>query len=342
MFRFGSLLLGVAFVSLPFSIHASPVQTDAQGSLFQVGKSEFKATDLSPSELSRLYEMDIGKYRYVESLAKQRYVSEQSKPFTHLNSEVRPFAAEEKWLKKKFDPSKAQIDQAIDQFKNEKQLENLSATEKKKVIKNYLTQQNRIKALSQATDEALARGELKVSLVLPVAPLVQFSPSSQVSLGETGAAVRVVEFTDFQCPYCKKFSAVAKQVLEKYGKQIHWEVRHFPLSFHKQARPAATAVYCASEQGQLASAKEWIFEAQDLLADDGVFSDMQKSLRLDKDAFETCLKSEKAQDVILGDIREAERVGVSGTPTVFVNGRKFEGDVQSIQAWDQLIKTSQK
>lgn len=342
MFRFGSFLLSIVCVSLPLPLSASPLVEDTQASLFQVGKNEFKAADLSPSELNRLYEMEIGKYRFIESLAKQRYVAEQVKSHSHLNSEEHPFAAEEKWLKKKFEPKKSDLDQAFEQLKNEKQLESLSNSEKKKVIKNYLTQQNRVKALNQATDEALLRGDLKISMALPVAPLVKFSPSAQVSLGDSGASVRVVEFTDFQCPYCKKFSSVSKQVLEKYGKQVHWEVRHFPLSFHKQAKPAATAVYCASEQGQLAKAKEWIFEAQDRLAEENVFSDLQKSLQLDKGSFENCLKSDKAKEVILADMREAERVGVSGTPTVFVNGRKFEGDVQSMQAWEQLIKSSLK
>lgn len=330
-------LLGFTSVLLPVSLFASPFKSENQASLFQVGKNEFKATDLTASELSRIYEMDIAKYRYIESLAKQRYVSEQTKSFAHLNTEERPFAAEEKWLKKSFEPKKSELAAAFEQLKGERQLESLSEAEKRKVIKNYLTQQNRVRALTQATDDALLQGTLKLAMELPVAPLVQFNPSTQVALGEVGAPVRIVEFTDFQCPYCKKFSAVAKDVLNKYGKQIQWEVRHYPLSFHKQARPAATAVYCASEQGKLMDAKEWIFNAQDRLADESVFSDMQNQLKLEKESFERCLKSEKAKSVIMADLKEAERVGVSGTPTVFVNGRKFEGDVQSIQAWDKLL-----
>lgn len=342
MLKLCSVIVSLSMLSMPVVSISSPLQEQVQPSLFQVGRSEFKSADLSPSELNRLYEMDIGKYRYIESIAKQRYVSQQTKAFIHLNTEDRPFAAEEKWLNKKFEPKNTEVEKAYEQYKDEKQLESLSKTEKKKVIKNYLTQQNRMKFLNDATDAALLSGELKVSMSLPIAPQVQFNPSAQVALGEGNAAVRVVEFTDFQCPYCKKFSAVSKQLLKKYGKQIHWEVRHYPLSFHKQARPAALAVYCASEQGKLADAKAWIFEAQDRLADESVFLDMQNALQIDKEMFEKCLQSDKAKDVILSDLKEAERVGVSGTPTVFVNGRKFEGDVQSVEAWEKLLKSSLK
>lgn len=339
--RFGLFYSFLCIVG-PVVAQASVSPDNAKKVLFQVGQQTFQSSDLTPSELSRLYEMDLARYRFVESLARLRFVTQKTKKYRHLNTEERPFAAEEKWLKKSFDPKKTEVATAFEKLKDDKQLEKLSEAEKKKVIRNYLTQQNRVKELTLATDAAVQQGELKINLNEPQAPTVQFNPSAQLALGNPDAPIHVVEFTDFQCPYCKKFSSVAQEVLRKYGQKLKWDVRHFPLSFHAQARPAAKAVFCASEQGRLSQAKEWIFHAQDKLAEENVFSDMQKQLGLDKDAFESCLKSERASAQIQKDLDEGNRVGVAGTPTVYVNGRKFDGDIQSLAAWDALMTDARR
>lgn len=336
------VLLSFSCFAVPFAGQASALPENSKDVLFQVGQETFQTSDLTPSELNRLYEMDLARYRFVESLARQRFVTEKTKKYLHLNTEESPFAAEEKWLKKRFEPKKAEVAAAFEKLKDDKQLEKLTEAEKKKVIRNYLLQQNRVKELTVATDVAVKQGELKIGLTEPESPTVQFNPSAQLPLGNPEASIHVVEFTDFQCPYCKKFSSVAQEVLRKYGQKLKWDIRHYPLSFHAQARPAAKAVFCASEQGRLAQAKEWVFNAQDKLAEENIFSDMQKQLGLEKGAFDLCVKSDRANALVQKDMDEGNRVGVAGTPTVYVNGRKFDGDIQSLKAWDALMTETRR
>jgi protein-disulfide isomerase len=325
-----SLSISVASASTPPAAGVAAVDA---ASLFTIDGKTYRLGDLTPAEQTRLHELELNRYRAIESLARQRFVDAKTKAFESLKSSEKPFAAEEKWLSQSFEPSAKEINEALETFKDEKQLQALPLEERGKVIRRYLGQQKRIKALTEATDKALQKGE---------APVVTFSKSTQVALGDAGAPVRVVEFTDFQCPYCKKLAAVTQEVLSKHGKKIHWEVRHFPLGFHKQARAASAAVYCAAAQGKLAEAKKWVFDAQDKLAQENIFKDMSKALKLKAEAFDKCRSADATEKAIQADVSEGERVGVSGTPTVFVNGRKFEGDVQSVDAWEKVIQGALK
>jgi protein-disulfide isomerase len=333
------LSLPLVSVFLTSRSHASDKQqTDL---LFQIDGRQFSLKDVAPAEQNRLYEIELSRYRAIEGLARQRFVELKSAPFSSLNSKDNPFAAEEKWLKLSFEPASSEIDKALETFKDERQLQQLPAAERGKVIARYLASQKRMKFLTEVTDKAIEKGEIKIALNKPEAPLVEIARSAQAVLGDPKNSIRVVEFTDFQCPYCKKMSNVSSTVLKKYGRQIVWEVRHYPLSFHKQARDAAAAVYCASVQGKLSEAKSWVFEAQEKLAEEKIFSQMAKTLSLNVAQFDKCRSDDATAKLIDADMREGERVGVSGTPTVFVNGRKFQGDPQSLEAWDEMINAAQ-
>lgn len=319
---------------------SSAATNESAQPLFRIGSKDYFVKDLNISEQNRLHELQINYYKAVEGLARQRFVELKTSPHQSLNSKEKPFAGEEKWLGKSYDPSSSEIDKALESFKDEKQLQQLPVAERGKVVSRYLATQKRAKVLTDVTDKALEQGEIKVALSRPQAPVVEIAKSAQAVIGDSKSLIRVVEFTDFQCPYCKRFSEVSSEVLKKYGSKIVWEVRHFPLSFHKQAREAAAAVYCASVQGKLTEAKKWIFNAQDKLADEKIFDQMVQGLGLKKSDFEKCRKHENTAKLIEADLKEGERIGVSGTPSVFVNGRRFEGDPSSLDAWDILIKSA--
>ncbi|MFZ9520334.1 MAG: DsbA family protein [Silvanigrellaceae bacterium] len=338
-FRIGIL----SIVSFSFLLSPRPsfaAEVDGRQSLFQIDGTTYSSKDLSASDQNRLHEMELNHFKAVEGLARQRYVELKIAPFAKLNDKDHPFAAEEKWLNRKFAPTSTEVDKALETFKDEKQLLQLPVGERGKVLERYLTAQNRSKALTEATDKAIEKGEIKLVLKQPQAPVVEISRSPQPVLGNPKETIRIVEFTDFQCPYCKKLSAITGEVLKKYGAQISWEVRHFPLSFHKQAKDAAAAVYCASLQGKLSDAKKWVFDAQERLAEEKIFAEMSKALSLKVGDFDKCRGDEATAKLIESDVREGERIGVSGTPTVFVNGRRFQGDPQSMDAWDAALKPS--
>ena len=144
------------------------------------------------------------------------------------------------------------------------------------------------------------------------------------AMGPASAPVTIVEFSDFQCPYCSRVVPTLKQVEEKYGDKVRVVFRHFPLSFHKEAQKAAEASLCAADQGKFWEMHDLLFEEQRALqvAD---LKDKAQRLGLDAAKFEKCLDSNKHYEKVQRDIQDGVLAGVSGTPAMFVNGRFLSG-----------------
>jgi len=139
-------------------------------------------------------------------------------------------------------------------------------------------------------------------------------------LGEPDAPVTVVEFTDFQCPFCKRFITGTFPALKKdyidTGK-VRWVVRDLPLGFHKNARKAAQAAHCAGDQGKYWEMRETLFTNSSALEEDKL-PGYAKASGLDVEAFQACLDSEEHLAHIDADIAAAGDVRVTGTPTFVV------------------------
>lgn len=150
-----------------------------------------------------------------------------------------------------------------------------------------------------------------------------------ITIGSKDAKVRVVEFSDFQCPYCKTFQPELWKALEGYGDRVLFVYKQLPLtSIHRQAEPAALAAACAHEQGKFRTYADYLFRKQDEWSkrtDTQRFKDYAWYLRLDGRAFAKCLDEKRYQGQIDADMAEAEKYAVGGTPGIFVNGRFFGG-----------------
>lgn len=145
--------------------------------------------------------------------------------------------------------------------------------------------------------------------------------------GPADAKVTIVEFSDFQCPFCERFYTDAyKQIKSQYvdtGK-ARFAFAHFPLSFHPNARPAANAAECVAEQGKFFEYHDKIFENQASLSD-ASYKQWAQDLGLNITQFNSCYDSKKYDTVIGTELDLGQRVGVSGTPSVFVNGKLIVG-----------------
>ncbi len=143
----------------------------------------------------------------------------------------------------------------------------------------------------------------------------------------TKAKVVVVEYSDFECPFCSRHHPTMEQIYEKYGGDIAWVYRHFPLSFHPNAEPAALASECANEQGKFWEFADAMFEGQtggldgDADAASAFFTKTAKDLGLDITKFNDCVKTAKYQDKVDADTASGRTAGVSGTPATFINGQ---------------------
>jgi protein-disulfide isomerase len=155
--------------------------------------------------------------------------------------------------------------------------------------------------------------------------------------GPKDAPVTLVEFTDFHCPFCARVVATLKDVMQEYNGKIRWVFRDFPIaSLHPQAPKAAEAARCAGEQGKFWEYHDLLFESQSQTAA-ADFKRFAEQLKLDPKSFGQCLDSGKHQAAVEADVQEGARLGVTGTPTFFINGRILVG-AQPLESFRKIIE----
>ena len=146
--------------------------------------------------------------------------------------------------------------------------------------------------------------------------------------GNRDASVTLVEYSDFQCPACKAWHPVLKDITGTYADRIRFVYRHFPLSQHRQAELAAYAAEAAGGQGKFWEMHDMIFERQSDWAENSsarnIFLDMARSLNLDTAAFERDLDSDVLQKKVSDDLSSGLKANVNATPTFFLDGRKIQ------------------
>lgn len=163
------------------------------------------------------------------------------------------------------------------------------------------------------------------------------SPTAS-SVGPKDAKLVVVEFLDFQCPFSKDASDTVRAMQAKYGNEVRFEIRHFPLTeIHSDAMPAAEAAGCAEAQGKFWAMHDRIFAQKGVLARVDLDGAALAS-GLDMAQFKTCMDKRESYNAIQQDILAGTNAGVRGTPTFFFNGRRVEGVIPS-DTFDQLIKS---
>jgi protein-disulfide isomerase len=176
----------------------------------------------------------------------------------------------------------------------------------------------------------------KVEMKLPplLVPKVQVAAEGQLK-GEPSAPITIVEFSDFECPFCSKAEASVKQVMEAYKGKVRLYFRDFPLPFHSKAQKAAEAALCAAEQGKFWEMHETLFANQQAL-DVPALKEHAKKLTLDAKKFGECLDSGSMASKVEASKKAGESVGVTGTPAFFINGRMISG-AQPFEKFKELI-----
>lgn len=165
--------------------------------------------------------------------------------------------------------------------------------------------------------------------------LTNFNEEVQHIRGNKNAKVQLVEYSDFQCPFCERAYPTLQQVLKEYGDKVSLEYRHYPLSFHPFAQKAAEASECAGEQGKFWEFHDKNFENQTSLSLDAP-KVWAKELGLNMNKFVSCLDSGKYAKKVADQTNEGQAKGVNGTPTTFVNGQPVIG-AQPYEAFKQAI-----
>lgn len=183
-------------------------------------------------------------------------------------------------------------------------------------------------------------GKNKASLINGENPaIVEVSADDDPFLGSSGAPVVIIEFSDFECPYCGTFFRnTLPELKEKYintGK-VKFVYRDFPLPSHKNAQAAAEAAQCANDQNKYWEMHNKIFENQEAIAKNDLIN-YAASLGLNENDFKKCFGDGKYAKEVKADLNDGSRLGVDGTPTFFINGQKLVG-AQPFSAFEKIIE----
>jgi len=191
------------------------------------------------------------------------------------------------------------------------------------------------KACDENVKTLAAAAEPAAAPAAPSAPVDVPLRGDDPARGNAKAPITIVEFSDFQCPFCSRAGPTLKQIEQAYGKEVRIVWKHQPLPFHPEALPAALAAEAARQQGKFWEMHDKLFENQRSLSA-ASYEGWAKELGLDVGKFKAAMADPKVKERVLADQELGNKVGANGTPTFFVNGEKVVG-AQPFEAFKVVI-----
>jgi protein-disulfide isomerase len=261
---------------------------------------------------------DIVMEKLIEKEAKARGVSKEALVKSEIDDKVGT-------------PTANEIDALYERARN--QLGGRSKEEVRPDMEKYLRTQK--EAAERQRFHEMLRSRAKIVVRLEAPRVAVSVPADAPSIGPATAPITIVEFTDYQCPYCHRAQGTVDELIAKYGDKIRFVHQDFPLESHPRAFFASRASRCANDQG-----KYWEYH-RGLLKEPSDFSDADlvrraQQMGLDAGGFKTCVESSKHDTAIRAAHKLGQDLGVSGTPSFFVNGRVLSG-ARPRQQFEQII-----
>jgi protein-disulfide isomerase len=189
-------------------------------------------------------------------------------------------------------------------------------------VLQHIRELRRGKARAAYVEQLRKQAEIHIELLPPSA---QVDIAKAYARGSASAPVVLVEFADYQCPYCQKVNTQIQQLKKEYGDKLTVVYKDFPLPMHHGSEKAAEASRCAGEQGKFWEYHDVLFYSK--LTELDALKEHARVLKLDGDRFDTCLDSGAEAAAVKKDLDEAKSLGLTGTPSFFVNGHFFSGVV---------------
>ena len=231
---------------------------------------------------------------------------------------------QEQFLKAEVDdkippPSDQKVQEVFDQNKGQLPPDSKLENYKPQIIQ-YLTRTQRQERVKSLFEQLRKDNKVAIKLSEPRKQVEAKGPAR----GPDNAPVTVVEFSDFQCPFCGRAHDTVEQVMQAYAGKVRLVFRQFPLEMHKNAGKAAEAALCANEQGKFWEYHDVLFKNQQTL-EVAQLKDHANGVGLDQAKFTACLDSGKFAKAVQDDMTAGQQVGVSGTPAFFINGVMLSG-----------------
>ena len=199
-----------------------------------------------------------------------------------------------------------------------------------------------VQALQQQ-QRAMLTEELKEKMFAEAGVVILLEPprvevaiaAGTPSRGPATAPIVMVEYTDYQCPYCARVQPTIDALMERYDGQIRHVFKNLPLPIHSEAQLAGEAALCAQDQGKYWEFHDWMFANQRTMSHDSMVAQAGE-LGMDADTFASCIDTQKYQAQVDADMQEARGFGITGTPGFMINGRVITG-AQPIEAFEAVI-----
>ncbi len=305
---------------------------------YEIGDKKYTLDDVAKNDQSEYYDAAMKMYEFIDRAASQQYLEEfwQKKA---KESKISVEAARQAYTEKNVTVKKSEIKDILDKNKDNPELKKLKREDQEKRVTEYLKSRGSQALMAKILEDAKKKGELKILYSKPQEPVytlavteadhTRFGPGyddvKPMGCDRGNCAVTVIEYSEFQCPYCEKVLPDVKRILKEYKGKVSWTVRDFPLSFHNRAKPAAIAAKCAADQGKYWNMYGELFANQRSL-EDADFEKYAAKINLDKGKFKECVaKPESKLALIETNIASGAKYGINGTPAFFINGRKLSG-----------------
>ncbi len=285
-------------------------------------QNPIRLSDLSPQEKQSLFEAQNQVYHTIQGILSKKYLDSKIQDFMKEKKISSVGEAESKFMAENIKVSDSDISAFIQKNSENPSLKGKSKKDQEGMIRPYLMKQAAGDFFANLSAEAESKSEIKVaSQYIPTQPVLPIEIGKSPIRGNANAKVTIVEFSDFQCPYCEKSESLLKDIMTKYDGKVRLVYKHFPLSFHNQAMNASIASECANQQNKFWEMHDAIFENQSKLSD-ALYANLAKNLKLDGKKFETCFKNPATHSQIQEEVSYGQSLSVSGTPAFYINGKQ--------------------
>jgi len=316
--------LGLFIATLLYSGSNGEPTEDVKNSdgLFVLQGESYGIQDLSYTAANALYQLEqeyfeqkisllerAALYLHLDKLAAKRDVTRQ----TIRNELVSIAPITEQEVAKFYEDNQQQLTQPYFQVKS--------------AIQQALQRDRLHQADQQLIDKLKQAGQLSFNVIPPSAPSVTINSAGYPAIGPATAPVTVIDFTDYNCPHCKLAAATLAKVQQQFPDKIRLITLTLPV-LGKLSEYAAGAALCAHQQDQYWPLHKALFAHQDNLTTAKI-DDLVTSLPIDQDAFASCFNNEEDHPLLTNAINQARRLGITGTPAIFINGIAYrDGNLQ--------------
>jgi protein-disulfide isomerase len=309
---------------------ATPWHAGAQDTLATVGDKSFTRAEIEGRIKPKLVEIETARYEALregldEAIAEELFKREAAA----RNVSIEQLMTDEVTSKVPA-PSDAAVQKLYDDNKEELQGQTLEQV--KPQIVEYLKAEQAQGRQAAFISELKAKYKTSIKLKPPI---IEVATAGRPERGGKNAPVTIVEFSDYECPFCKRGEDAIQKVVDTYGDKVRVVFRDYPLEFHPRARPAAEAAACANAQGKFWEYNKKLFANQQALSDEN-FKTYAKDVGLDVAKFDECYAKKPHSAAIDKDMADGAAAGVNGTPAFFINGRSLSG-AQPFERFKEII-----